>query len=264
MEDIRIEIEEEREIRKGGEMLGHHRKFRRGDGGRGESFSPPEGEVPVFARSSGDSEDYFEQFCKQKDIACERVPTGKEKTNDFLFWPSGQEVAVEVKWRERGGITENNGIYSSNPGHWVDRKIQESVSGKRSQLKESWEQGTPTMLVLLGSDIIYRVYPEDIEWGMHGCPVVVLELPLMRNIGTKNAHEHRMNSPAPDRRRLSAVACLLSYRKEYREDAGTEVYHRLYIKHNPYADHPLKKEWVEDIDYSITDSLWRIKDGERC
>ena len=39
MEDIRIEIEEEREIRKGGEMLGHHRKFWWGDGRRGESFS---------------------------------------------------------------------------------------------------------------------------------------------------------------------------------------------------------------------------------
>ena len=262
MEDIRIEIEEEREIRKGGEMLGHHRKFRWGDGGRSESFSPPEGEVPVFARSDRQAEDHFEQFCKQKDIACKRVPRNEERTNDFLFWPSGQKVAAEVKWREGGGITENNGTYSSKPGYWVDRKIQESVSGKRSQLKKYYKQGVPTMLVLLGKDLISRVNPEEIEWGMHGCPVVRLELPSMRDVDTGNAHEYRMNSPV--RRRLSAVACLLSYRKEYGEDAGTEVYHRLYIKHNPYAYHPLKKEWVEDIDYSITDSLWRIKDGERC
>ena len=100
MEDIRIEIEEDREIRKGGEMLGHHRKFSWDDGRRGESFSPPEGEVPVFARSDGQAEDHFEQFCKQKDIACKRVPTSEERTNDFLFWPSGQKVAAEVKWRK--------------------------------------------------------------------------------------------------------------------------------------------------------------------
>ena len=73
-------------------------------------YIPKENIYEIYAESAEQAECYFSQFCQQERIECMRVPEGPKKTPDFVFYPSGQKVAVEVKWRNDGKIKAINSV----------------------------------------------------------------------------------------------------------------------------------------------------------
>lgn len=212
----------------------------------------------IYAESAEQAECYFSQFCQQERINCMRVPEGSERTPDFVFYPSGQKVAVEVKWRNDGGITKENGLIDRAPngiGGWVFDQIEESSS----QFKTFWEQHVPTMLLLVDRSLESRLERYEIERGMYGPEVLELEIgpDSTKCVSIRNKFENRMDDCR--RRRVSAVAHLQSYGKMSGDYPNIvyhpEVYHRLFVYYNRFADYPLSQEWLKDIDFSRIDLI---------
>ncbi len=260
MKEYDVEWLEVTTVKKGNKVLGHSKK--------GRYLSPPhlvgiefsqydskEDTYVIYAESAEQAECHFSQFCQQENINCMRVPEGPEKNPDFVFYPSGQKVAVEVKWRNDGGITrQENGLIDRAPngiGRWVFDQIEKSSS----QFKTFWEQGAPTMLLLVDGSRESRLEEYEIERGMYGHEVMDLKVhpDWTECVCIRNEHEHRMDNCR--RRRISAVAHLQSYGKVNGDDSDTEVYHRLFVYYNRFADYPLSQEWLKDIDFSRIDLI---------
>ena len=267
MKEYDVEWLEVKTLKKGNLVLGHFKK--------GRYLSPPdlagvefsryisqENHYMIFAESAEQAECYFSQFCQQECIECRRVPEGKDRTQnkkkapDFVFYPSRQKVAVEVKWRNDGQIKkQENGLIGRDPdrmGRWVSEKIGESSS----QFKAFWKQGIPTMLLLVNNPFESRLGRYEIERGMYGRKIAELKVypDLTKSVSIRNDADHRMKDRR--RRRVSAVAQLHSYGKVNGSDPNhPQVYHRLYVCYNPFADYPLSQEWLKDIDFSIVDLI---------
>ncbi|MCY3790630.1 MAG: hypothetical protein OXH63_17785 [Gemmatimonadetes bacterium] len=264
MKEYDVEWLEVKTLKKGNLELGHIKKGRYLSppdlaGVEFSQYIPKDNIYGIYAESAKQAECYFSQFCQQKRIKCMRVPKGTEKTPDFVFYPSGQKVAVEVKWRgDDGGITKENGLIDRAPygiGRWVYDQIRESSK----QFKTFWEQGIPTMLLLVDGSSESRLEEYEIERGMYGHEVVKLKVhsDWTECVGIRNEYEYRMANG--NRQRVSAVAHLQSYGKVSGNDPNIvyhpEVYHRLYVCYNPFADYPLSQEWLKDIDFSMVDLI---------
>ena len=264
MKEYDVEWLEVKTVKKGNLELGHIKKGRYLSppdlaGVEFSQYIPQENIYAIYAESAEQAECYFSQFCQQERIECMCVCEGTEKAPDFVFYPSGQKVAVEVKWRNDGGIKkQENGLIDRAPngiGGWVFDQIEKSSS----QFKTFWEQGVPTMLLLVDGSSESRLERYEIERGMYGHEMVDLKIypDLTEFVGIRNEYDHRMKDCR--RRRVSAVAHLQSYGKVNGNDPNIvyhpEVYHRLYVCYNPFADYPLSQEWLKDIDFSIVDLI---------
>ena len=263
MKEYDVEWLEVKTLKKGNLELGHIKKGRYLSppdlaGLEFSQYIPKENIYVIYAKNDKQAECYFSQFCQQERIECMRVCEGPEKTPDFVFYPSGQKVAVEVKWRNDGGIKkQENGLIDRAPtpssiGDWVSKKIEDSSS----QFKTFWKQGVPTMLLLVDGSFESRLERYEIERGMYGHEMVEFKVhtDLTESVGIRNKYDHRMKDCR--RRRVSAVAHLQSYGKMSGSDPNhPKVYHRLYVCYNPFADYPLSQEWLKDIDFSIVDLI---------
>ena len=258
-----------------GELVGCRQtvRFDELEGLEGEEFVPLEWNERVYPQTSKKSEAFFKEFCAQNEIKCCRVPVSPEdgiKSPDFLWYPSGEEVAVEIKWRDnRAGecrITpQDDGpdLYEEGKGGDVSRsRWIRSQAGEASKQLEGYKN--PTILVLVDSLLLRE---GDGALMMNGDPRITLEQIVVAMYG----HDHipvrveeggdiEFGNPRRDPhdgyrmakgrlRGISAIAHLESYKKDSEPD---KVYHEIsvvYNLHNEYAE-DLKKHLKGIVSWS--------------
>jgi hypothetical protein len=120
-----------------------------------------------------DSEILFEQFLTQHAVPFDRIPTGTERTPDYLLTLQSKHLAVEVTSVRRGLVFHEGGSWSRTLGDAVRREI----THKRSQLKWASERELPSLLLMFDSES--PGYPRlledmDFETAMYGARTLTM------------------------------------------------------------------------------------------
>ena len=91
-----------------------------------------------------ESELLFEAFCAQNDLDCHRIPTGAEKTCDYMLSFGAVSVLVEIEQIESEKGFTPNGVSSRTVGAHVRHKISEA----RRQIKTARDANLPALLLI--------------------------------------------------------------------------------------------------------------------
>lgn len=117
----------------------------------------------------------FESFCDAHGIAWEKIPTGKDRTPDYLATLSGQRVCFEIKQiDEDEEFNYSQGVGSRTIGDHVRQKIADA----RKQIQVGARMDLPSILLIynnLDPLQIFGTEQHDFIAAMYGELTVVLK-----------------------------------------------------------------------------------------
>jgi len=195
------------------------------------------------------SEKWFEEFCENVGLVCNRISEGDDKTPDYQLQLDGQFIIVEVKEFSRNKVEHKSdrllekrgygeGI-SNTPGDRIRKKISDSSA----QIKAKTQGVHQSILVLC--DIKYgcgqitgHTDPYNIRVGMYGLEQVNIVVPADVSVspyangmsyGPKKKMTENQNTS------ISAIGVLSTPEKD---DIKLDIYH------NIYAANPLDPDLI--------------------
>src|SRR5882672_1374307 len=97
------------------------------------------------------SEQFFEQLCSDRGVACQRVPTGSVRTPDFQIWLGEVEVFCEIKQIDPNAedLAELKEVGGGQAvGRYVPDRLRGKLKDVSAQLKAACRDLHPTLLVV--------------------------------------------------------------------------------------------------------------------
>jgi hypothetical protein len=179
------------------------------------------------------SETAFEQFCITKRISWEPIPTEDatgSKTPDYFIFPSGVEVAAEVKEvtpnsSEREQLRQFKETGWSTFGGTVGDRARSLISTAAKQLRPKAKGRCPALIVIYNPDFMLRqpTEPHQIKAAMYGFDTIVLG--LSSDMTQRPSLIDRKSGPGrmmtdQHNTTVSAVAVF--------DDTGLTLYHNLF------------------------------------
>ena len=191
------------------------------------------------------SEEFFEKFCRDQGINCERIEEDGETSPDYLLRIQDHIIIAEVKEieknkeeRESYKLLKERGrgkVLTNEPGDRVRSKIRKASP----QIKARTEGKYSGILVLFdGGNSFRHLDPYNIRVAMLGLEQIHINIPNNLNqspysTGISHGPKRKMTENANTS--ISAIAAM------YCDREGTTS---INIFHNPYAAIPLNLEFL--------------------
>ncbi len=215
------------------------------------------------------SETLFEHFCTQNVIKYKRIPTGENKTPDFVIWLDSIQVIVEVKQIDPNSKDlqtlkkppedwDESDLYDEMPGERVRLKIKSAMP----QLRRRAKNQHPAIIVLLDNVHLWSELLDSyaVRVAMYGIETILISSKVAPESGAEvlsRWHGSRRKVSAKHNTTLSAVAVV----REKDNAICLDIYHNMFaciplspdllrlpsVKHyalevEPYGQFP---DWIE-------------------
>lgn len=176
-----------------------------------------------------ESEILFEQFCSLNKLPAQSIPTGAQKTPDYLLTLGTAKVYVEVKQIDKDeNFRGVGGVSTRTVGEHVRQKITES----KKQLQPKARNGEPCLLLIYNKlDANFQMFgteEHDFISAMYGELTVLVR----RGVGSPRISEsfHGRNASVREAHNTSFSA--VGHLRRTREGASVLLYENVYAR-NP-------------------------------
>lgn len=211
-----------------------------------------------------DAEKLFGDFCRDIGVYCCAVKESSEpneKSPDFVIFPSGHPIIVEVK-QVCPNKEDRESIESFKEKGWgefgesrIGDRVRKKINEARPQFKDASKHGIPTMLVLHSFNQSY-IDMDKIRLAMYGFDHVTVHVPEdmnqnptwsgLKSGSGKVGRDKKMGcEEKPINTSISAVAQM--HDRVPCEDNPNKFFTYLGIVHNRFASNRIDPEWMRNI-----------------
>jgi hypothetical protein len=188
------------------------------------------------------SEALFEHYCTRLDYNCAKIPTGSDRSSDYLVRGPGWEVIVEIK--ELSANDDDRRVFRDLrqgklviSGDRPGRRVNEHIRDAASQLAKFRNTGRACLVLFYDNILVDGERPaipsqhlssSGIDFGLYGLQTAIFAMDpqskLLRYIS--DGRGGRRQATASTRQYISAVAVLNEGETPY--EPWLEVYHNYF------------------------------------